>query len=305
MRPLVLILALLPGRTAWAGALEVVTTTEDLAALVRAVGGDDVRVASISKGTQDPHHVDAKPSYMALMRRADLLVYVGLQLEIGWLPLLIEGARNPDIRPGRPGHLDASAGLQILGRPAGEVDRSQGDVHPEGNPHYWLDPRNALAISTTIEQRLVELAPSSAQAFRTRGAGFRAALQRRIGQWETRAAPLRGLSVVTYHSTYVYLAAWLGLKVVARVEERPGIPPSPRHVAGLIDQMKRARVPILISSEFNPPEVTQAIAERTGAASLVLPSSVGGAPGISDYDALVERMIAALLGAVPSAAAGG
>ncbi len=282
-----------------AGPLKVVTTTEDLAAIARAVGGDAVQVRSITKGSQDPHHVDAKPSFMARLRRADLLIYVGLQLEVGWLPLLIDGARNPDIRPGRRGHLDASVGVPVLGRPEGEVDRSQGDVHPEGNPHYWLDPRNGLRIAASVTERLAELAPDRAAELRARGGAFQERLKARIAAWEAKAARLKGLEVVTYHATYAYLARWLGLKVAAQVEERPGIPPSPRHVAALVRQMRRHAVPILVSSGFAPPAVTARVAGKASAKHIVLPASVGGAAGVDSYEALIDHAVGVLLEAAP------
>lgn len=277
--------------------LQVVTTTTDLAALVRAVGGEDVEVISLAKGPQDPHYVAAKPSFMARLNKADLLVYVGLQLEIGWLPLLIRGARNPAILPDRPGHLDASAGLTILERPTAEVDRGQGDIHPEGNPHYWLDPRNAVVVARSIAARLAELSPDRAATFQGRMAAFDAQMTRRITAWERQAAGLRGQRIGAYHKTFEYLAAWLGLTIAVYVEHKPGVPPAPRHVAQVIGRLRRERIPVVVAASSNAPAILAAVGERSGAATLVLPASVGAEDAVQTYVQLVDRLVTALVAA--------
>ena len=188
---------------AGAGELRVVTTTPDLAAITRAVGGEAVEVTAIARGYQDPHYVEAKPSYMRRLSRADLLIYNGLELEIGWLPLLVQGSRNRRVLPGSDGILDASRGLAILEVPAGEVDRSMGDIHPQGNPHYALDPRNGLRISAAVAARLQRLAPERSEEFERGLAAFKADLAKRVRDWEERTRHLRGRKVVAFHEAFV------------------------------------------------------------------------------------------------------
>ncbi len=277
----------------------VVTTTEDLAAIVRSVGGEDVRVQSITRGDQDPHHVDAKPSHMTVLRHAELLVYVGLDLEVGWLPLLIDGARNPRVRPGRPGHLDASTVVEVLDRPVGAVDRSHGDVHPAGNPHYWLNPHNVLAVAAQVEERLAALRPAVADTVRRRGKAYRSGLQAATARWRAQAAPLRGARFVVYHATFRYLVDWLGLEIVGRVEERPGIPPSPRHLARLTASMRDRPARAILSTPYDPRATVRRLGAKTGARALFLPSSVGSMPGVDTYEALMDRILADLLGDAP------
>ncbi|MDP7112946.1 MAG: metal ABC transporter substrate-binding protein, partial [Myxococcota bacterium] len=202
--------------------MRVVTTTTDLAALVREVGGARVRVTAICKGGQDPHHLRARPGHMVLLSRADLLVAVGLELEVGWLPLLVQGARNPAINPGRPGYLDASTAITAIEVPRGGVDRSGGDVHAFGNPHYWLDPENGRKVAALVAHRLARLDPGGSAHFEARRKAFDARLVAAIARWTRAMAPRRGTPVVSYHRTFSYLFARFGLRQAGTVEERPG-----------------------------------------------------------------------------------
>ncbi|MDA0746080.1 MAG: metal ABC transporter substrate-binding protein [bacterium] len=276
--------------------VRIVTTTPDLAAIAEAVGGDLVEVQSIAKGYQDPHYVSAKPSFMRTLNRADLLIYTGLELEVGWLPLLIQGARNPKITPGAPGHLEASGGIRILEVPTGQVDRSMGDIHPDGNPHYLLDPRNGRTVAQTITTRLQELSPDEAETFQQNLNRFQQDLENKIATWEKRLSAARGRQVVTYHKQWEYLADWLGLDIVDHVEDKPGIPPSPRHIANLSEKMKSYAIPVIICSNFIDPKPAQHIAERTGATVLLLPISVGGESDIRTYTDLFETIVKQLEG---------
>ncbi len=285
--------------------LNVVTTTTDLAALVQAVGGDAVEVHSIVRGVQDPHYTEAKPSYMRRVNRANLLVAVGLQLEIVWLPLLINGARNLGIVPGSQGYLDASQGLPVLEVPSGQIDRSQGDIHPEGNPHFWLDPRNALPIAERIAERLSSLSPGDVDLFQANLIAFRNRLEKRITDWEKRMSPFRGREVVAYHKQWEYLAHWLDLTITSYVEDKPGVPPSPRHIASLIERTKARKVPVLLCANFTPPKIPQQVAQKTGAKLLLLPPSVGGESGIETYIDLFEHLITELEGAFEGRKEGG
>ena len=274
--------------------LRVVTTTPDLAAIAQAVGGELVTVKAIARGDQDPHFLEAKPSYMSLVNKADLLVYNGLELEIGWLPLLIQGGRNGKVLAGQPGNLDASAGIPVLEIPAGEVDRSQGDIHPLGNPHYTLDPRNGLIIAGTIAARLQALDPADAATFAKNLEAFKGELQQKISGWDTRVAALKGRRVVAYHKQWEYLVSWLGLQTVAYIEEKPGVPPTPRHFADLVEQMKRDGIGVVIYANFQDAAVPTRVAGQAGAQAVGLPASVGGEAGIATYADLFETILSRL-----------
>lgn len=283
-----------------ARALEIVTTTTDLASLFREIGGERLEIQALAQGYQDPHYVQAKPSYMARMRDADLLAYVGLELEIGWLPLLIRGARNPDLLAGGRGNLVLSEGIEIRDVPRGEVDRSKGDIHPLGNPHYWLDPHNLLIMAETVEAALARLDPEHADHYERRRRDFQSRLRDRIAAWEERMAPHRGTRVVCYHTQWEYLTDWLGLEVVDYVEKNPGIPPSPRHLHGLESRIEREEIPLILMSNFFQRDRVAQLASRAGATLVVLPASVGGREGVDDlfdlFDHLVEEIDGALEG---------
>ena len=278
--------------TADAAQLEVVTTTQDLAAIARAVGGDAVEVRSIARGYWDPHYIEAKPSYMRHLNRADLLIYNGLELEIGWLPLLIQGSRNRRVMPGSAGSLDASRELPILEVPVGEVDRSMGDIHPEGNPHYTLDPRNGKLIAAAIRQRFKSLAPKKAQTFEVNCYTFQLRLSRRMEVWERAARSLRGRKIVAFHKQWEYLADWLGLEIVDYVEVKPGIPPSPRHISRLVELIERENIALLLRANFGDTRAAEKVADRAGIRLLTLPASVGGEEGIVSYEDLFEVILA-------------
>jgi len=270
----------------------VVTTTSDLAAITKAVGGERVRVESIAKGFQDPHYVEAKPSYMRLVNQARLLFHVGLQLEIGWLPLLVQGSRNPALV-----QVDLSQAIAVLERVTGPVSRAQGDIHPEGNPHYWLDPRNGSIMARRIAQELRALAPSDGAAFEQNLKQFEADLLRRRQKWEERMASFRGVEVVAYHKQWEYLANWLGLPIIGYVEDKPGIPPGPQHLANLVRTMQQRKVKALWVANFTNPNIPQSVAEKTGAKMVILPASVGGEKGIESYGDLFDALIPKVAGA--------
>lgn len=275
---------------ATADGLSVVTTTADLAAIAKAIGGDGVKVESIAKGFQDPHYVEAKPSFMRLVNQARLLVYAGLQLEIGWLPLLVQGARNPGLV-----QVDASQGVTVLERPTGPISRAQGDVHPEGNPHYWLDPRNGAVIGRTIAQQLKALAPADAARFDQNLKLFEDDLSRRRQTWEARMAQFRGREIVAYHKQWEYLARWLGLTIVGYVEDKPGIPPAPQSLAAVVRTMQEKKIKALLVANFTNPTIPQFVAEKVGAKLVVLPASVGGEKGIDTYGDLFDAIVARLI----------
>jgi zinc/manganese transport system substrate-binding protein len=275
-----------------ANKLRVVTTTQDLASLAAEIGGDRVTVEALAKGYQDPHFVDAKPSYLLKLRKADLFIQVGRELEVGWAPGLINSARNRKIQPGAPGFLDASANVSIL-EAGGKVGRERGDVHPLGNPHYWLNPGNGFAIGTNIRDALSRLSPADAGYYQQRHAAFEARLRGKIAEWKKRAAALglSGMKVVTYHRSWSYFADAFGLVVIDYVEPRPGVPPAPRHVQELGAAMKGQKVGLLIVEPYFDPKLSQRIAQNAGVPMVVLPPSVGASPAAKDYFSLFDTQL--------------
>jgi ABC-type Zn uptake system ZnuABC Zn-binding protein ZnuA len=293
-------LALLAGNAFAAhGKLNVVTTTSDLASITREIGGDFVDVTSVARGYQDPHFVEPKPSFLLLLKSADLLEVIGLDLEIGWLPPLIDQSRNAKIRPGSAGYLDVSRGVEILDRPTGPVNRSMGDVHPMGNPHYWLDPANAVRIGIQVERKLSELQPANAQYFGTRLNDFKKRMNDANKRWTAMLAPYRGAKIVTYHNSWPNFMRRYGLDVIGYVEPRPGVPPSPSHLFQLINKMKDETVRVIVMEPYFDHKTPQSVAERTGAKLIVLYPSVGGAKsGTDDYFQLFDTNIANLIQAL-------
>lgn len=261
--------------------LRVAATVPDLAALAREVGGPAVKVESLSLPNQDPHFVDAKPSLALALNRSDLLLQVGLDLEVGWLPTLLVGARNPRIQPGSPGHLDCSQFIHRLDVPAGPVDRSQGDIHPGGNPHYLYDPRAAEAVVRGIAARLSELVPDKAELFARNRDALVGRLQAARTRWEKQLGPLRGVPIVTYHKTFSYLADWLGLQQVGFLEPKPGIPPNPRHVAGLLGLAQSKKVRLVLQESHYPDATSKLVAARIPAPLVRVPSATNFPAGES------------------------
>jgi ABC-type Zn uptake system ZnuABC Zn-binding protein ZnuA len=268
--------------------IQVVTTTTDLASIAREVGGDRVDVLSLAVGYQDPHFVDAKPSYLLKLQRADLFAEVGMDLEIGWAPTLLSNARNPRILPGGPGFVDASQGIERLEVPTA-ADRSAGDIHAYGNPHYWLDPANGRRIAENLAAGLKRVDPAGAASYDAGLARFVARLDAALARWSEAAEPLAGVPVVAYHNLYPYFARRFGFRTVAFVEPKPGIPPSGRYVAELAERMKRDGVRIILTSTYYDPKTARLLAKLAGAEVVTLASSVGGVPEASDYVALFDE----------------
>ncbi|HVG25664.1 MAG TPA: metal ABC transporter substrate-binding protein [Thermoanaerobaculia bacterium] len=300
MKKLLLALAItLFAGNAFAAKLNVVTTTADLASITTAVGGDYVDVTAVARGYQDPHFVEPKPSFLLLLRKADLLEVIGLDLEIGWLPPLIDQSGNGKIRQGSAGYLDVSRGVEILDRPTGAVNRSMGDVHPMGNPHYWLDPGNAIRIAIQVEKKLEELQPANAAYFQKRLNGFKVKMNDANKRWAAALAPFKGAKIVTYHNSWPNFVRRYGLNVVGYIEPKPGVPPSPSHLFQLISMMKEQKVKAIIMEPYFDHKTPQSVAERTGAQLVVLYPSVGGAKsGTDDYFSLFDTNVAALVAAL-------
>src|SRR5687767_12953441 len=256
-------------------AINVVTTTEDLAAIVREIGGDKVAVESIARGYQDPHFVEAKPSFILRLNRADLLVVVGRELEVAWLPPLITQSRNAKIQPGSPGYLDASLTADIVDIPTGQITRAMGDVHPQGNPHYWLEPGNGRRIAQAVQQKLTALSGADQAYFAQRYADFDRRLAEAEKRWQAMFAPYKGLKIVTYHRSWPNFADAFALQVIGYVEPKPGIPPSPAHTLALQHEMKRQNVKLVLVEPYFDLKTPNAIGRDTGAKVLVMPPSLG------------------------------
>jgi zinc/manganese transport system substrate-binding protein len=271
-----------------ASKLRIVTATTDLAAFASEVGGDRVEVESIAQGYQDPHFVEAKPSFLLKLRRADLLIVVGLQLEIGWLPPLINQCGNPRVQVNAPGYLDASQFAEILEKPTGTVTRAMGDVHPYGNPHYWLDPENGRRIAQGIEQKLAEMRSGDAAYFEQRFQDFSRRLTEAEKRWDAEMQPFHGRKVITYHRSWPNFLKRFDLISAGEIEPRPGIPPSPRHTVEVIQMMKSQNIKVILVEPYFDLKTPKAIARETGGQVVVLLPSVGGEKEVTDYFKLFD-----------------
>ena len=280
--------------------LTVVTATTDIAALAQEVGGEKISVESIAKGYQDPHFVEAKPSFLLKLRQADLLIVVGLQLEIGWLPPLINQSGNARIQVSAPGYLDASQFAEILDIPTGTVTRAMGDVHPLGNPHYWLDPENGRRIAKGIAGKLGDLDPSNTAYYQERFQDFDKRLAAAEQKWDAEMKPYHGRKVVTYHNSFPNFAKHFSLNVIGYVEPRPGIPPTPSHTIELIGLMKRENCKVILVEPYFDLKTPQAIARDTGGTVVQYLPSVGGEKQVTNYFELFDYDIGLLTKAFQS-----
>ena len=277
IRFVLLTAALMAAAPAASAAVRVVATTEDLASLAREVGGDKVTVVALARGYQDPHFVDPKPSFILEVSRADLLIVVGRELEIGWLSPLINSSRNAKIQPGANGYLDASSNVRILEIPTGQITRAMGDVHSQGNPHYWLDPGNGRRIAQTIKDKLSQLSQGDRAYFEQRYADFDKRLAAAESRWDAAMAPFKGAKIVTYHRSWPNFMERFGLNVIGYVEPKPGIPPTTSHTVQLIDEMKRQGAKVIVVEPYFDLKTPKAIAQQVGGEVLVLAPSVGEA----------------------------
>ena len=281
-----------------AAQLKVVTSTTDLYDIAKEVGGNKVTATHIGEGYQDPHFIEAKPSFVLQLRNADVWAFVGLDLEIGWMPLLLQGARNPRLQPGRPGYVDASRVITVLDVARGNVDRSQGDVHPLGNPHYWLDPENGRRIARLFRDTFSQLDPKNAASYAANEKAFTQRLDAAERTWQSDLAKIKGKPVVAYHTSWRYFAEYTGMNIVGFMEPKPGVPPSPSHVAGLVQTMKQTGAKVIIMEPFYDRKMADFVASKTGAKVLVLPPSVGGVKGLDDYIQLMTNDIHQLAAAL-------
>ena len=278
--------------------LKVVTSTTDLYDIAKAVGGSRITATHIGEGYQDPHFIEAKPSFVLQLRKADVWAFVGLDLEIGWMPLLLDGARNPRVRPGGSGYVDVSKAMPVMDVPQGNVDRSMGDVHPLGNPHYWLDPENGRRIARLFRDKFTQLDRAHAAEYDRNERAFEARLNAAEKAWQPQLAQIRGKSIIAYHTSWRYFAAYTGAKIVAFMEPKPGVPPSPSHVFEVIRDAKQAGAKVVVQEPFYERKMSDLVAKQLGGTVLVIPPSVGGVKGATDYITLMKSDIEALANAL-------
>jgi zinc/manganese transport system substrate-binding protein len=285
------------------GALRVVATFPELADMTRQIGGDRVDVTTIAEGAQDPHKVPVKPSFVTKLNRADALIVNGLGLEHTFLPPLLEVASNAKILPTGTAYIDASVHVQVLEVPSSQ-NRSQGELHPLGNPHISLDPVRAKAMARAIAEGLARVDPDGDATYRDNLARFTALLDRKIEEWSALAAPLRGVKVVSFHQDLIYLADRYGLDLVGTIETKPGVPATPGHLQDLVAAMQREKVQLVIREVSYEPGLARTVAERTGARVVTISVLAGGLPGATSYVDFVEANLRALVEAVQGSSAG-
>jgi zinc/manganese transport system substrate-binding protein len=292
------LLGSLAAALAWpaVAALNVFACEPEWAALAQELGGDKVSTFSATTAFQDPHRMEAKPSLISRIRSADLLICSGSELEIGWLPLLFTQGGNDAIQPGSPGYIEASQYVVKLEVPR-VIDRALGDIHPAGNPHIHLDPRNIAKVGAVVTERLTEIDAQNAAYYRARADDFDKRWEQAIQKWRQQAAPLKGMPIVVYHKDFSYFEAWAGMREVGSLEPRPGIPPTPTHLAELVERMKRSPAKVVIYSPYNNPGAAQFLSQRAGIPSQLMPFTVGGTPKAKDlfglFDDTIERLLAA------------
>ena len=278
--------------------LNVFACEPEWGALAEELGGEAVSVFSATTARQDPHYIEARPSLIARARRAQLLVCTGADLEAGWLPMVLRQAGNPGIRPGQPGYLEAAEHVPMKGIPA-RVDRSLGDIHPQGNPHIHLDPRNVELVAAVLSERLAQLDPGQAEHYRSRSDDFRHRWRTAVGQWEAEAGPLRGVSVVVHHESWIYLLEWLGMEQAATLEPKPGIPPTSAHLGRLLSQLEKQPATAIIRAAHQDAKPGNWLAKRTGIPTVELAYTVGGTSEASDLFGLFADTVKRLVAATP------
>jgi ABC-type Zn uptake system ZnuABC Zn-binding protein ZnuA len=278
--------------------LNVVATLQDFGSIAEQIGGDKVKVTTLARGTEDPHFVDARPNFIVTLNKADVLLQGGAELEIGWLPPLLTSARNGKILPGGRGHVSMSEGIQLLDVPTSPVDRSMGDIHPLGNPHYWLDPENGKIMAAHIADVFSALDSRNAGFYRANVDAFKKRIDGKEAEWIKALTPYKGAKIVTYHKSFDYFARRFGLDVAGQLEPKPGIEPSPTHINALIPHAKEAGVKLVVIEPFRPQKTPEYVANQIGAKLLVLPEKVGGAPQAKDYISLFDYEIGQMVDAL-------
>jgi zinc/manganese transport system substrate-binding protein len=285
---------------AWAK-LDVVATTPDLGSIAREIGGDHIKLTTLAKPTEDPHFVDAKPSLILKLNRADVVIEGGAELEIGWLPRLLDQARNPKLAAGEPGHVACAQGVALKEIPS-TLDRSKGDIHAAGNPHYIVDPVNAEIVARNITEAFCALDAKSADAYRANLKKFTAALDARMVEWQKKLAPFKGQQVVAYHNSWLYFGDRFGLKIDLFLEPKPGVPPTPRHLADVIVQMKQDKVHVILVDPYLDRRTAETVAAKTDATVVDVAQFPGGVEGTQGgYIALIDYLVNAVAKALAKA----
>lgn len=278
--------------------LRVAASLSDLASVAESVGGKHVSVISLCKGYEDPHFVPAKPSLMKAIQNADVFVSVGLELDGGWLPLVIPGSRNPKIQPGQPGFVDASEGVSVLEKPIGTINRADGDIHPLGNPHYYMDPKNLEVVADHLARVFSDLDPANAADYKANSKAFDEKMDKALTGWKEQMKPYAGSSMVTFHENFIYFADRFGLKLFGTVEPKPGIPPNPRYLAETAGAMKKAGVKVVVYQPYYDADASKELAAKAGGTAVEVPTEVGGVPQAKDvfskFDFIVSTLARAL-----------
>ena len=279
--------------SAAAAQIRVVATTPDLASVAREIGGDKVSVVALAKPTEDPHYVDAKPSHIVTLNRADALIEGGAELELGWLPPLLENSRNSKISAGAPGRIVASDGVKMLEIPT-SFDRSKGDVHSLGNPHFMIDPVTVRIVARNIASHFAQIDPKNAATYNGNLSRFNSKLDAKYAEWQKQLAPYRGARIVTYHKDFVYFADRFGLNIVDELEPKPGIAPSPAHLAQVIGKMKAGNAKVILVQPFQNRKTAETVARQTGATVLDTPEQPGAASNSNTYFDMMDNLVRTL-----------
>ena len=278
--------------------LKVATSLTDLASVAELVGGKHVTAESLCRGYEDPHFVPAKPSLMKAIQHADVYISTGLELDQGWLPLVLPGSRNPKIQPGAKGFVDGSEGVEVLEKPSGTVSRGEGDVHPLGNPHYYLDPKALEVLADHLARVFSQLDPANAADYAANAKAFHERMETSLAKWEKQMEPYKGTPIVTYHKNFIYFVHRFGLTDFGNVEPKPGIPPTPRHIAEEAEAMKAAGVKVVVYGPYYKADASNELAKRAGGVAVEVATEAGGLPGTDDvfrkFDVLVNSMAGAL-----------
>ena len=278
--------------------LKVATSLTDLASVAQFVGGKHVTAQSLCRGYEDPHFVPAKPSLMKAIQHADVFISTGLELDGGWLPLVLPGSRNPKIQPGTRGFVDASQGVQVLEKPVGTVSRAEGDIHPLGNPHYYLDPKALEVVADHLAEVFSQLDPANATDYAANAKAFDERMDASLEKWAKALAPYKGAAIVPYHKNFIYFIDRFGLKEFGDVEPKPGIPPTPRHIAELAEAMKQSGVKVVVYGPYYKADASNEVAKRAGGTAVEVATEVGGLPGTDDVFSKFDTLVASLTGAL-------
>lgn len=300
---LVLLLALGSALPAFAD-LKVATSLTDLASVAEFVGGKHVTAQSLCRGYEDPHFVPAKPSLMKAIQHADVFVSTGLELDGGWLPLVLPGSRNPKIQPGAKGFVDASQGVDVLEKPSGTVSRAEGDVHPLGNPHYYLDPKALEVVANHLADVFSGLDPANAADYAANAKAFDEKMEASLAKWGKTMEPYKGASIVPFHKNFIYFATRFGLNLFSTVEPKPGIPPSPHYINDLAESMKKAGVKVVVYQPYYNADASNEVAKRAGGVAIQVPTEAGGVPGTDDVFSKFDFMVNSISGALSGKSGG-